>query len=241
MAHCKVLAGSGMGGRMSDLTILFITASEMPTRWSEFQLFTLIEASMGYPIVSVSRKPLELGTNLIDNEPKSYWNIYMQMLRAARMATTPFVAMAEDDTLYTKEHFKEFRPPTDSVSYDRSRWSLFSWDPLFCLRQRISNCSLIAPRELLIEALSERAQRWPHGGPEKWVGEVGRKNIELGLQVTSRNSVDWFCSNPIVQLNHPCGTDDRQKTRWKKHGQIKAIEIPHWGKATDIVRIYEDA
>jgi hypothetical protein len=227
---------------MDDLTILYITASEMPAHWVGFETNHLLRAADGAPIISISRKPIDLGTNFIDAESKSYWNIYMQMLCGAQLATTPFVAMAEDDVLYTREHFSEFRPKPNEVSYDRARWSLFTWErtPMYCVRQRISNCSLIAPRELLIEALTERGERWPDGAPNEITGEVGRAKVERRLGVTVRNCAEWYCTNAIVQLNHPSGTDDTQRTRWKKHGQIKAWDIPHWGKASDIVRVYDN-
>jgi hypothetical protein len=186
---------------------------------------------------------MNIGNNLIQTEKKSYWNIYHQLLRGARLANTPFVALAEDDTLYTAEHFKEFRPPMDSVSYDRSRWSIFAWEenPMYCLRNRRSNTTLIAPREYLIDALEEREKRWPNGYKFDYaVGEVGREIVEKNLDVSRRNMVEWWCSNPVVNLNHTNGIDDRQKTKWKKHGQVKAWDIPHFGPAKKIVDIYNN-
>lgn len=232
---------------MEDLTILYITANEMPDHWMEYQLDTLRYAIQGAPIVSVSRKPMQLGWNLLDTNPKSYWNIYTQMLRACKFAKTEFVAMAEDDVLYTQEHFSEFRPKSDEVSYDRSRWSLFSWedDPIFCLRQRISNCSLIAPRELLITALEERQLKHPQGLPNEMTGEVGREKVERKMGVAVHKCVEWWCKNPIVQLNHLTGTDigaygktETGRRLVKPHGQVKAIEIPYWGRASEIVEHY---
>jgi len=228
---------------MVDLTIIYITANEMPNAWTEHQIDTLKRAAGEFPIISVSRKPINFGFNMLDTAPKSYWNIYAQLFRAAVISDTEYVAMAEDDVLYTKEHFNEFRPVANQVSYDRSRWSLFAWEknPMYCLRNRVSNCSLIAPRKYLIDALSERLQKWPHGYPDdSKVGEVGRSIVEKNLEVSFRNMTEWYCTNPIVQLNHINGTDDRQKTKWKKHGQIKAWDIPFWGKAEDIVKIYEN-
>jgi hypothetical protein len=236
---------------MNDLTILYISASEMPEHWTWFQVEHFFRAAKGYDAIAVVRKPIDEPDfiDIIDDDgPKSYWNIYMQMLRAAKLATTPFVAMAEDDVLYTPEHFSAFRPPMDSVSYDRSRWSLFSWesDPIYCLRQRISNCSLIAPREYLIDALEERATKHPNGLPNGRVGEVGRRSIEKGMGVSPRNMVEWYCQNPIVQLNHLTGTDIGDypnmlgdgRNYYKKHGEIKAVEIPFWGPAKEIVKHY---
>jgi len=229
----------------SDLTILYISASEMPEKWMKFQIEHLLYAVDNSPIISITRKPLDLGRNILDKEPKSHWNIYMQMLNGSLMASTKYVAMAEDDTLYSKEHFTKYRPPDNKVSYNRSRWSLFTWDDLYCLRQRISNCSLIAPRELLIEALTERKAKWPDGVPNKMLGEVGRRSVDQGrLGVTVRECVEWYSHVPIIQLNHPTGSDTgdygmvKGRRMIKKHGQIKAYNIPYWGKAVDVIKEY---
>ena len=91
---------------IDDLTIMYITANEMPQKWVDYQLDHLFRAIGDTPIVSISRKKMDLGINLVDIEPeKSYWNIYKQMARAAILALTPYVAMVEDDVLYSKEHF----------------------------------------------------------------------------------------------------------------------------------------
>lgn len=225
---------------MDDLTVMYITANEMPKGWMDFQLKHLISSIGSAPVVSVSREPMRFGTNLLDAEPqKSYWNIYRQMLRAAKAAKTIYVAMAEDDTLYSKEHFTQFRPALDQVSYNRSRWSLFCWDPVFCLRQRVSNCTLIAPRQLLIEALQEREDKYPDGND--YAGEVGRPIVARTLGVTDYKAVDWFSTVPVIQLNHPQGIDETQQRQWKKHGQIKAYHIPYWGKSRNIAKVYNDA
>lgn len=229
-------------GKIQDLTIIYITANLVPERWQKFQIEILLEAIDKTSIISVSRKPLDLGYNIIDFEPKSYWNIYVQLNQAAKLATTDYIAIVEDDTLYTHEHFVGFRPKLDEVSYNRSRWSLFVWDPLYCLRQRISNCSLIAARKYLIDALDEREKRWPEGCSDHLVGEVGRPVIDRRMKVSARKMVEWYCRNPIVQFNHENGTDNGDyglkngKHLIKKHGQIQAYDIPYWGKAEELVK-----
>lgn len=223
---------------MSDLTVMYITANLMPQMWVEYQLKTLRAAIGDTPIISISRRPMDLGRNIVEASPRRHWNIYVAMRTAADLATTKYVAMAEDDALYPAEHFTVFRPPDDMVSYNRSRWSLFSWDPLYCLRQRISNCTLIAPRKLLLDALNARIAKWPNGAPNELAGEVGREVVERRLGVPRVKMVEWYSKTPVVHLNHPDGIDPSQQTQWKAHGQIKAYDIPFWGKAVDIAGIY---
>lgn len=224
----------------SDLTIVYLTANKMPKHWMDFQLSHLRKAGGGSPFISISREPIDLGQNIVEDEKYGYWNIYRQLLAGAKVAKTDYVAMAEDDVLYPPQHFHSFRPPDDAVSYNRARWSLFAWDPVYCLRQRISNCTLIAPRKLLIEAIEERMEKHPDGDdlPRTKVGEIGRRKVERWLGVTHRKCMEWWSTTPVIQVNHPQGIDPAQQEQHKKHGQLKAHDIPYWGKAVDIVARY---
>jgi hypothetical protein len=174
----------------------------------------------------------------LDEEPKCYGNIYKQILRGAKIADTKYIGIAEDDTLYSKEHFNCFRPKDDEFAYNRARWSLFTWSPIYSLRNRISNCSLIAPRELLIEALEERFAKYPDNYPNNLMGECGRNSLERVLGITERKSVEFLSEVPIVQLSHPSGSEDRQKIMRKKLAEIKAYSIPPWGIADNILKHY---
>ena len=224
---------------MGDLTIMYISASKMPKKWCDFQIKHLLHAAKKADIISITRERIDLGYNIVESNNKCYWNMYKQMLVAAKIAKTTYIAMAEDDTLYSREHFWEYRPDKDTVSYNKSRWSLFEWDSdFYCMRQRISNCTLIAPRELLIEALEERENKYPNGN--SYVGEIGRKRVERKLGVINRKMKEWWSTVPVIQLNHRTGTDiGGGPKRTKRHGQIKAYNIPYWNKSKEIIKYYE--
>src|SRR3990167_985746 len=138
---------------MTDLTIIFLTVNKVPYKWAEYHKSVLLEAIGDTPLITISKKPLDWGMNLIQEEEPSVSNIYRQVLRGAKLATTPYIAIAEDDTLYHKEHFT-FRPPMDTYGFDGHRWGLFTWGkPTYYYKDRISNACMIAPRELVISAL----------------------------------------------------------------------------------------
>ena len=225
---------------MEDLTVLYLTASEIKESFAVYQRTILLEAIGNYPLISVSRKPLDFGTNIIDDGKRSLSNIYRQMLRAAKMATTEFVATAEDDCLYHSNHFTFFRPKPDEFAYDQNRFALFTWrEPIYSWRNRKSNCSLIAPRKLLIEALEERFAAWPNGTPDTITGEVGRGMVERNLNITVRKSVEMFAEVSIMQFNHDNASEDRQVRHRKKLGQIKAYDLYYWGHAKNLRKKYE--
>lgn len=223
-----------------DLTILYLSASQIPESFGRWQREKLIEVVEDTPIISVTRKPLDFGLNIIDDGEKCTHNIYVQMLRAAKLATTKYIAVAEDDTVYPPGHFTFHRPADDTFAYDQNRMALFTWDtPMFHWRNRRSNCSLIAPRLLLIEALEERFAKWPKGIPEKLVGELGRGMVERNLKVTERKSEDVFNKYSIIQFNHEAASEERQRRHRKSYGPIKAFSVPVWGEASELVKNYK--
>ncbi len=208
----------------SDLTLIFITAGKRPEKWSAFHAKHL--EKLPYPIITMR-----------DEKKKGEVMIYKRLLEGAKQATTPFVAVIEDDTLYPPEHF-HFRPEMDTFAYNQHRWALFEWDPsMYSWRNRKSNCSLIAPRELLIEALEERFAKWGDAWP--WVGELGRENVEKKLGVTLRKSIEWHSKIAVVQINHGGASEDRQNRQRKDFGPMKAIEIPYWGRSEELIKQFQ--
>lgn len=222
-----------------DLTVIYLTASQIPEEFAQYQRGVLLDAIGDSALISVSRKPLSFGFNLLDTEEKSLSNIYRQILRAAKFATTPYIAIAEDDCLYHENHFNFYRPAEDTFAYDQNRFALFTWgDPMYSWRNRKSNCSLIAPTKLLIEALEERFAKWPDGTPENITGEVGRSMVEKNLGITRRKSVEVFAEVSIIQFNHENASEDRQVRHRKRLGQIKVYDIYYWRKAEDLLKHY---
>ena len=156
---------------MNDLTIIYLTQNLLPEGWIKYQQDILLKAIGDAPIISVSRKPMDFGINILQTEPSSASNVYWQMLKACRIATTKYIGIAEDDTLYVQDHFNH-RPADDTFAYNCSRWSLFTWGiPMYSWRDRKTNCCLIANRELMIEALEERFEKYPNGTPPAQTGE----------------------------------------------------------------------
>lgn len=228
----------------SDLTVVFLTCNRMPSRWERFHREHLLRAVEDRPLITVSAEPLAgwlPGTHLIQTGPFCAWNVYVQLLRAARIATTPFIAVAEDDTLYTRRHFSDFRPQPDEIAYDMSRWSVFSWvqKPFYSAIRKHGNFTMIGPTKLVIEALEEREAKYPEGLP--YAGEIGRPDIERRMRVTRRKLVEWYCIEPMVNLAHPRGlspTYENTPKLERKPGELKAYDIPIWGKASMIADIY---
>lgn len=225
---------------VTDLTIVYLTANLLKDEWTEYQRGVLLEAANGRPIISVSREPIKLGMNIIDTEPRGISNIYFQLLRACKLADSHYIGVAEDDTLYVAEHF-DYRPTDDTFAYNKNRFNLFAWSrkPTYFFKDRFSNSTLIAPRQLLIEALEERFTKWPNGTPENHTGELGRRIIENQLGVTHRKA-QWFETEySIIRVDHEQGVDRLSRSHRKGYGPLKAYDIPYWGKAEDIIKKFK--
>ncbi len=213
---------------MNDLTLLFVTAGERPKRWEAFHTEQL--EKLPYPIIT-----------LRDEQKMGYERIYKKMLEGAKQATTPFIAVVEDDVLYPPDHFI-YRPKMDEFSYNQNRWALFTWGvPTYSWRNRKSNCSLIAPRQLAIDALEERFAKYPDGIPAEFVGELGRARVDKWLGVTPRKSVEWHSKVSVIQINHDEGTEDRQSRHRKELGPMRAYDFPYWGRAEDLIKEYANS
>lgn len=232
---------------MSDLTVIFLTCNKMPSRWTAFHREHLLRAVGDRPLITISAEPVDLpGTHLIQEGPFCATNVYRQLLRGAQIADTKYIAVAEDDTLYPRKHFSEFRPPDDAVAYDMSRWSVFSWkgeQAFYSAIRKHGNFTMIGPRQLVVDALSEREAKWPNGYHKDYTGEIGRREVEGVLKVTRRKLVEWWCTEPMVNLCHPRGLSPTYidtPNLARKPGELKAYDIPTWGKASAIAAIYNE-
>ena len=218
---------------MNDLTIIFLTLNKVPKRWAKYHRKVLTEAIGDTPIITISKKPLNWGINLIQ-QSEGHANIYRQILRGAKLAKTPYIAIAEDDTLYPQDHFAMFRPPLDTFGYNMNRWGILTWGkPTYFWKQQMANCTMIAPRKLTIEALEERFKK---GMPEERCGELGKEKIERRMGVSIRKHVDFYSKNPVLCFNHDFSLDPLERAHKKAMWWIRAYDIPIWGQAKTIVK-----
>ncbi|KKS13837.1 hypothetical protein A2617_00290 [Candidatus Daviesbacteria bacterium RIFOXYD1_FULL_41_10] len=223
----------------NDITIIFLTLNKVPKKWVPYHREMLEKAADGAPIISVSREPMDFGTNIIQTEPASAVNIYWQTLKAAKIATTPYIAIAEDDTLYPREHYHGFRPSLDTFAYNKTRWGLNTWGlPIYYHAQRASHMTLIAPRKLAVEALEERFNKYPidNAGGKNAGGELGKQWMEERLGVTLRKSVEFYTSDPVMYFQHIESIDPLNVNRKKRMSRIRALEIPYWGRSEDMIK-----
>ena len=104
---------------------------------------------------------------------------------------------------------------------------------------------LIAPRNMLIEALEERFARIKVLAKRGWSkerinsnwGDPGRYEGNLGI--TKRKRQDEHLGTPSIVFTHPkaYGYETNHGSR-KRLGDIRIIEEANWGRADQIVQLY---
>jgi hypothetical protein len=247
----------------NDLTIIYYTSNYLEKKNPYFVGNTkkqLIKAAAGLPIISVSQEPMDFGTKnvCLGDIGRSHLNIYRQILEGCKNASTEFVAMAEDDVLYSWEHFHSDRPNGEEFLYDMNKVSIFTWTkpPMFSFRtkRRVVN-HLIAPRTMLIEALEERFNRLevlkmimiqdrPEVTPQmaeqkliKYWGDPGRYEDILG--VTVRKTKEFYSTSPGIVFSHEFAFGYENGLGSKKRlGDLRILELDRWGRAEDILKLF---
>lgn len=97
---------------------------------------------------------------------------------------------------------------------------------------------------MLVEALEERFARVEklkqEGQKEEDIihhwGDPGRYEDKLG--VTVRETEEFYSGVPNIVFSHPEAFGYLSRGTRKKLGDIKAIEIPYWGRAEDVLKLY---
>lgn len=222
---------------MKDLTIIYYTCNAIPNKFAHNMQEQLLKSSEGIPIISVSHQPMHFGMNIKVDLERSHFNIYRQALIGAKEAHTKYIALAEDDVLYSPEHFK-FRPQPGKFGYNLGAWSIHTWgEPMFThkgtVRKNLN--SLICERGLFIQAMEERFDKYPDGDKKEIWAEPGRYESQLGVAV--RETEEFYTNPPNVIFSHQTELSFGGLGTRKKVGEFRAYSIPYWGTA-DKIRSY---
>lgn len=220
---------------MQDLTAILYTANTIPAEFALATHRTLMDALQRSDSIGLMTIAIEEGVK------PSHLGIYRQALQGARQAVTKYIALCEDDVLYSPEHFK-YRPSAGVFAYNMNAWNIYTWtDPMFTQKPggRKNLNGLICERELFIEAMEERFAKWPDDDKVDttiW-GEPGKYEGYLG--VTKRSFEEFHTNPPNIIFSHENELSFAGLGKRKKLGQIRATEIPYWGTAKQIRELYQ--
>lgn len=198
------------------VTVIYYTSNKEKESFEQKIINDLKAKAGDLPIISVSQKPIDLGTNIcIGDVGANDMNLYNQVLTGCEAATTPFVLMAEADCLYPPEYF-QFVPPRLDLGYRYNNlYIAFLWKEGFHTKT-VSQCGQMIGREYYIGLLKKA---------------LAAERVKEILP-----SWDTFRSeNPIINVK--TGNGLRKVTWTEKHIPPKD-EIPYWGTFKDIKEKY---
>lgn len=220
--------------RRDDLTIIYYSSNREKPEFERRIQETLLESSRDIPVVSVTQKPMDFGTNIcVGDVGVSGQNIFRQMYIAAMAATTRFVCPTEADYLYPPELY-DFVPPRDDVFYTGAPlWVLFAqrgYKKMYCKKPRGSEAFMIANRELLVHRLSQMLEGVDQWGPL----DVDGVNLPwlMHRKFTTREQIVFDI--PAVTFK----TDGNIHKKTPHDPASRTQTLTHWGDAHQLLRRY---
>lgn len=241
-------------------TILYLTDNSLIEPIASRCREILVNEAGDIPIISVSQKPIALGTNICVGEiGRSWLNLYKQMMAGVESVTTRYVSISEHDCLYTNEHFRWIPPRDDTFYYNHNLWlvqwngnhpeleGMYSrWPKRYALSQ------LVCSTELLKESLDERlalleegyvlAKGLPGAGEfgvnDKiaMVRKVAASGSSQQLQgIVETGMLTEYRSEPFRTENPNLDIRHKSNFTGTKRGKNRTYEVSYWGKFSDVM------
>ncbi len=201
---------------MNDRTILYYSACTESPEFEQRIRDDLIKKAGDIPIISVTRKPIDLGTNICVGEmPVSYTSEWKQVLVALKTAKTKFCIAAEADCLYPPEYFT-FTPAEEDMMYNYTNlWIVWKNHNGFWQKTGYCEGAQMCGREYWIERLEPLL-------PTEWVPYTRNEENSLVRKIFPTRK-EWT-GRPVISFKTRDGVSSR--TTFINE---KIMEIPYWG------------
>lgn len=209
-----------------DKTVLYYTANTEDPVFENRIIDDLKIKAKGLPIISISRKPINLGTNICVGETSvSYTSEWKQLLIGLKAAKTKFCITAEADCLYPPEYFS-FEPPVDDIIYNYNNiWIIWKYKGGFWKKTGYCEGAQICGREYWIERLEPLL-------PDKWEPYTRERENKLVKEIFPDRK-EWT-GNAVISFKTRDGVSFR--TTFDRHS--KTDYLPYWGNIQDVKGIF---
>ena len=207
-------------------TILYVSSNTQNPTFEKKIINRLLESIGNKPLVSVTQKPMPyLGLNIcVGEHESSYFNQFRQIMIGFNKITTPYVTIAEADTIYPPEYF-EFEPPElgHAYRYDNcwiqdlnlKRNQNFRW-------KKNGHFAQVVDIKLWLEHLNKYFDGKPEWSSENAIGCCLQLPIVDGYDFTGR---------PVVSFK----TDGSLKAKSPTSTVVIPKEfIDYWGSAEEL-------
>jgi hypothetical protein len=201
----------------SDKTILYYSANTENQEFEKLIMDDLRKKAGDIPIISITRKPVDLGTNIcIGETPVCYTNEWRQMLIGLKAAKTKFCMTAEADCLYPDDYFN-FTPKVDDVMhYYENLWMVWRRHNGFWEKTGHCEGAEICGREYWISRIEPVLGEGWEPRSREWESKIVREFFPVE---------ETFTGAPIISFKTGDGVSSRTTFKNKK-----IMEIPYWGR-----------
>ena len=243
-------------------TVIYITNNKIDKKIGELCKKNILESAEGLRLISVSQEPMDFGENIcVGKIGGTSLTINQQMMAGLKEVNTKYVAIAEHDCLYTKEHFSFVPPDEGFFWYNTNAWfmqhggsekpehtGMFStWT------ERKANSQLTCATDIMIKATQDRISMmsdpwWKRRYPSGRIGEVGlmtqrqidklttgktllHMKIKLEEYMMEYESRCWKSKIPNIDIRHE---DNYTKCR---RGHNRRQELRPWGTMEDVLNL----
>jgi hypothetical protein len=197
-----------------------------------------------FPILSISQKPIDFGTNIALDLKRSILSMHKQILKGLEECETDIIFMVEHDLLYHSTHFDFTPTDPNRFYYDRSLWALCTQTGKAVFYHRDVPSMLCAYRDLLLEHYRRKVAYVENNGHRAKLGFSPPKGLPKEMRIGKSKS--YMAELPSIDIRH-----DKTLTRRRMHksqfrserscrGWTEAYEIPGWGNTKDILNNYLD-
>lgn len=210
---------------METLTIIYYTSNMENPKFERKIQENILKNCGGLQIISVSRKPIDFGSNIcIGEQPVCYSNLWKQQLIGLKEAKTEFCITAEADCLYPPEYFT-FTPLVKNRVYRYSPvWAYWENRRKFWEKPRCEGAQMCG-REYWIERLETVL-----GGHKGW--EPMDNPREMVVKIFDKRKEGTWTGNPVVTFKTKHNISN--KTSLTKTPSVTTL--PYWG---DGVKLHE--
>jgi len=209
-----------------DLTVCYYTANTENPKFENKIIEDLKVKAGNIPIISVSRKPIDLGTNIcVGEKPVSYTSEWKQLLVGLKAAKTKFCIAAEADCFYPPEYF-EFMPEDERTMYNYNNiWMVWKRHNGFYKKYVYCEGAQICGREYWIERLEPVL-------PKEWIPYTRREENRLVNDLFRERKE--FTGRPVVSFK----TGDGVSSRTTFDSKSKTHDLEYWGNIRNIKKIF---
>lgn len=245
------------------ITVIYITNNILDETIDGVCKKNILEATEGLRLISVSQKPIDFGENICVGElPTSSLSINMQMMEGLKRVKTDYIAIAEHDCLYNKEHFNFIPPKKDVFYYNENCWVLQyysgyrpEYNGMFStFPKRKANSQLICSTDIMIKATQDRIDMmsdpvWLNRYPLGRIGEAGLmtekqvNRLAIGSKVAHIKKqlleyIDKYKAENFKTIIPNLDIRHQSNLTKNRRGFNRTFDLPYWGTIDNIFEKY---